>query len=272
MQGLLDGRVGLGEDGDFGMAGKVFHLHKGHFVALFGDEFLQAGDEHARLHRAGTEFAYLLKGEQAQPLHIAAEGLERVAGKVEAQRILFEGELLVVFPFRGILLLAGEANPGNRGGFCGRGDGEQGYLGGILFLLFFLGACHHVVEAGQHTGAAHAEAVAGAALDKAFEHALCHLAQVHAGAEVEQGLVRAGGIAAADYLVDGFVAHVFHAAKAIDDGFPAGREGAKAYLHVGREHFDVHVAAGGDIVQYLVLIAYFGREQGGHELDLKVML
>ena len=114
-----------------------------------------------------------------------------MAGEEEAQGLFFVLEALVLVHLGDAGLGAVEADTGLGLGFHLRGHGQQGDLVGILFLGFFLGAGDHRVQGGQQGRARDAEAVAGAALDEGFEHALGDLAQVHAAAHVEEGDVLA---------------------------------------------------------------------------------
>ena len=201
-------------------------------------------------------------------------GLERgkgMAGDIKPHAFFFIGQELAFLPFRNI---------GKRGLLLVVHGIEDAELAdGLLFLMLAALVDHHV-DAVHHLRPAGAGEIEGPALDERFDHAPVHPALVHLFAEVRQGRERALCFPRFDHRLDGGDADVLDRGKAEADGadgaarfdvLPVMRldhgEVPHALVHIRRQDVDAHLARFVDVLDHLVRVLDFAREQGGHVFD-----
>ena len=127
------------------MACKIFHSHKGHQLAFgLGQDFLHGCDQHGAANLpACRKFTAILKPLQAQTRNLGIKGLQRMAGKIKTESLLFGGAQHIVRKFRQAAFR--QVNPKARFFLFRlyRRHGQQGSLGGCAAFGFFLGPGRH---------------------------------------------------------------------------------------------------------------------------------
>ena len=201
---------------------------------------------------------------QAHGPQVALVGQQRMAGEVKAEGLLFEGHHLLVVPFGQGGLGAGQSEARGRLGLFGHERHEREaavvFLGGPL-----LADGGGLVEAGHEPGPGAAEAVAGPALDEVFDDALGEFAHVHPAGEIQQRGEGPAGLAFDHDFGHGVAADVFDGGQAVEDPVVLDGKVRVAGVDVGRQQFEVVVAAGGDVLQELVLVFHVRGHQRRHE-------
>ncbi len=117
-------------------------------------------------------------------------------------------------------------------------------------------------------GSALAERVQRTGLDERLDYARVHDAEVDFLAELPEALETAADfIAGLDDGFDGVAADVLYRGQTEADGISMGGELCAGNLHVGRLDCDAHLLTLADVLDDVLGLRGFGRQQRGHELD-----
>ena len=210
-------------------------------------------------------------------LHVVGVARQRVAGDVEAERLLLLGEALPLGP----LFLAEDALFGWRrlaraGGTRGR-RGEEPELSRLAVLLRGGPLGQRGLDRVPERLARLAGEVERARRDQRLDHLLVDLAHVGARAEVEQPRERFG--ARGEDPFDGVLAHAFDGAEPEADELLAGlvrvrsdAEGEIGVVDVRRQYGDAVGACLSDVRHHLVRVVLLRSEERRHKLDGMVRL
>ena len=218
-------------------------------------------------------------GDRARELAPAV--VERVAGDVQAQRLLLGGELLV----------AGHLRAGDRGVELGDGVGaahraEQRLLARREVEPAAGGLAHRRRERLEHPQARRAGRVERAAADQALERPLVDLRLVDAAAEVPDRLELAALLARGEDRGDGVLPHPLDRRQAEPDlprrsghslGIrispgPVTAKSGPPDVDVRRQHRQIHLGAGRHVEGHPVLGVHHRAQQRGHVLGRVVRL
>ena len=174
--------------------GEVLQLQHRHAVPLAGGHLAQLG--HHRHHAHFGLVGLLLQAAQAdrgQQVHLAAQLAQGVVGDVEAEKLLFQLELLPrrIVGHRGGLRSGGEI----RGSHCGIGGGGGEQIKEVALAAGPVlrpggGPVEDQVKVGHQLGpvGAGVEGIEGAAVDQRFDRAAVELLAAEAVTEVRKRL------------------------------------------------------------------------------------
>ena len=157
-------------------------------------------------------------------------------------------------------------------GLASRPEVEDRALAGEPVGVLLAAPGERLLEQREHALARRPGRVERAALDEALERALVHDLRVDALAEVPERREGAAFLAGRDDRADGRLADVLHGVQAEADLALDDREVERRDVHVGRQHLDPHLVAGGDVERHLVLRVHDRGDQGGHVLGRVVRL
>ena len=111
-----------------------------------------------------------------------------------------------------------------------------------------------------------------AALDETFDNLPVHNSCINPVAEIRQRLKRTGSFPNRNNILDGNLTDIFNRGHPEADSALIHRETHTAFVHIRRQHFNLHVPALVDEELNFIGVRQFVRQQCGHELDLEVRL
>ena len=110
-------------------------------------------------------------------------------------------------------------------------------------------------------------AIEGAALNQALDHPLVHFPQIHPAAEVAQRFELPFRVSLLKDPVDGRISHILHRRQSEPDLSFKDRKISVTLVDIRGKDLDLHLPALGNVLDDLVGILRFTRQQSGHEFD-----